>query len=487
MRSIRTSLIVGTVLVAVGVIAVAGTTVYRGVRVTMVRQLDQGLENEARLIASAVKMTPAGIELGIDDLDMRDYASGKESSFLQLWLDDGTVLYRSPSLDGRDLERFAEKSDRPLFRWTRLSENPRIRSVALSLQPPVDEEDDEVPVQGSSRSPQVKPTRVNVVMARRATGVDALLGRLSALLIGVGLLSSVVAAGVLAVVIRRSLQPLDHLAGKISQLSSGDLSARVVLPSTPREVEPVVDQLNGLLGRVEAAFQRERTFSADIAHELRTPLSGLRSTIEVAVSRPRQADDYKTTLVELLEITRRLQAMVETLMYLSRLDAGQIETEERVVDLCEIVQASWTTLEAQAACRGLDVQWRLNPEVRVVTDPLLLEVAIRNVLENAVCYANEHGYVSIGVEDEGERTVLRIANSGSTVAQEHVAGLMDRFTRADSSREAAGFHRGLGLSIVSKIAAVLKCSLEIESRVGGEFAVAVSLRNQKSCRTLNSL
>lgn len=474
MRSIRASLIVGTVLATGAVIAVAGTMVYRGARAALVRQVDEGLEAEAQLLASTVKTTPEGFELGFDELDMREFGPENTSGYLQLWLDDGRVLFRSPGLAEHDLERVDAEIEHPIFHWTRVVGNTPARAIALRFQPIVDKEEDE-PGAEDREPPDLDLAGGSLVLARDATEVSRLLARLRTLLVAAGLLSTFLATGILSAVIRRSLRPLDSLADQIGRLSDNDLSSRVTLPSTPREMEPVVNQLNELLGRLQTVFERERTLSADIAHELRTPLAGLRATIEVSLSRPRSGEDASETLADSLQMVRRLQSMVETLLYLSRLDAGQVRTERQAVDLRELVEAAWKPLAEGAAARNISPRWRFADTVRVSTDPILLEVVIRNLLDNAVAYVDQGGTVSVEVASRNGRGVLSVLNSGSKVAQDRVEDLLRPFARGDESRKASGEHFGLGLALVTKIAAVVGASVDIRSRVDGDFEVILSL------------
>ncbi len=471
-RSIRASLITGTAVATIVIILIAGTAVYRGVRTALFRQLDQNLTDEAHLFASAVRLAPDGIELGFDELDVERFAHDGGPAYLEVWSREGTVLYRSPSLRSGDLSRIDAGVGSEQLSWTSVGGQMRCRTVALVFRPFVDEDDEQ-----SMANPDQPMPALQLVLARSVADIDGMLARLRGLLAVVGVFTAIATGVVLALVIRRSLRPLDVLAGEISSLSGGELSSRIQMASAPREVTPVVDQLNDLLGRLEEAFRRERTFSADIAHELRTPLAGLRSSIEVTLSRGRSSDDYQATLHDLLDIIRRLQAMVERLLYLGRLESGQIDVEKSTVDLGELVRASWTSIEPQAVRRGLDVQWRLEPGVDAVTDPLLVEVAIRNVLENAVAYARDGGYVVVSVEKQDDRSVLRVVNDGSEVPQDDVAALMNRFSRADRSRGATGIHFGLGLAIAERIAAILRCSLAVQSTVGGEFEAVISMEN----------
>lgn len=458
-RSIRASLIAGTVVAAVASMAIGGVVIYTAARASLMRQFDEELGEDAHMMASAVRMAADGVEPGFDELDMREFAADGKS-YLELWVGD-SVLYRSPSLHGRELARPAS----PATGWTRAAWAPRLRACSLRFVPAADPDDP-----GAAVTRSDAPT-VQLELARQTTPVDDMLAKLRALLVSAGLLAGLMAAAVIAGVVRWSLRPLDHLAGEISRLDDRDLSAAVRLPATPVEVEPVVRQLNEMLRRLEAAFRRERAFSADIAHELRTPMAGLRSTIEVAVSRSRSADDYRGTLTDLLQIIERVQSMVESLLYLSQLEAGQVPVERSPVEIEDVARAAWGTLDAPAARRRLAVEWKVAPGTRVTTDPLLLEVAVRNLFDNAVSHANEGGRVTLSIT--ASPPGVRVANTGSAIAQEDVPALMERFARGDPSRSASGLHAGLGLAIVARIAAILSCTLEIRSEVGGEFVVTL--------------
>lgn len=480
MRSIRTSLVVGTVAATVVVFSVASVAIYRGAKATLVSHIDEELGEEVRLVASSVRSLGEAIDLEFQELDMPEFTSTAGPGYMQLSLRDGTLLYRSPGLHGADLKLAAPMdSNHTVFEWARTPGGRRARVAGLRFAPQPSNEGagdpDAVPLPSTRTGPLV----VDLVAALEPTEEVAFLARLKILLVTVGALTALAATGILAVVIRTSLHPLDELAGKIATLSDTGLSSRVQLSATPREVEPIVGQLNQLLSRLEDAFVRERTFSADIAHELRTPLAGLRSAVEVALSRPRPADDYRETLDGTLAIIRRVQTMVETLLYLGRLESGQIEIEERSADVGELVETSWTPLEATARARRLDVAFSLPRGVNVVTDPILLEIAIRNVLENATLYADEGGYVKVEVAEENGAGTLRVVNSGSKVAPEDVGTLLRRFTRGDVSRKTSGDHFGLGLALAAKIATALRCSMQVESRAGGEFEVTFAMKSDR--------
>jgi signal transduction histidine kinase len=171
-----------------------------------------------------------------------------------------------------------------------------------------------------------------------------------------------------------------------------------------------------------------------------------------------------------------MQSMVETLLYLGRLDAGQVVIEERTVDSRDLLKTAWESLAERARTRRISLVWAVPDEFSVTADPILLEVAVRNLLDNAITYADDAGTIRIEAMADGEAWLVRVANSGSRIPQERVGELMRRFTRADPARPASGEHFGLGLALTSRVLAAMHTGMEITTEVGGEFAVSFRLR-----------
>ena len=268
---------------------------------------------------------------------------------------------------------------------------------------------------------------------------------------------------------------MNHLAHEIGQVSEDDLTATVGQAEYPREIEPVISRLNHLLARVNAAFQRERTMNANVAHELRTPLTGLRLKMDVAVSRSREAHEYRQTLDECLAITSQLQQLVDNLLSLAQFNAGQFDLHLESVQLGELIQNQWKSLSGEADRRRLQVRWSLPPEATVVSDKTLLGMALRNLLENAVTYAEEGGNVSVDVRCEKDCVEISVLNSGSHLTQEEAESALIPFWQHDQSRNATGVHCGLGLSLVQQSVAALHGHLSVKSQPAGDFQIAVTL------------
>lgn len=477
-RSLRSTLLLGTVGALVLVFLAAGVALDRGVRWSVIQQIDRELHGKAVLLASTVEVTRTGLDIAFSDLDMREFERSDDPLLLGLSLMDRTPLYRSPGSRGLRLEPRSTEGRLEVVTLER--DGRRLRAVELSFRPSVDlSDDDDRPLSAADSLAflsEIGVPTVYLFLARDTASIDRWLQRVRLAMVLVGGGATLLALILLGTVIRSSLRPLDRLADRISQLDESRLSVRVPVHDAPVEVAPVVERLNGLLHQLETAFERERTFSADIAHELRTPLAGLRTTLEVELARERTAEEYRASLGEVLLIVGQLQRMVHTLLELAQLESGIVPIHEEPIEVRERLQDIWKTLDAIAITRGLTVHWSIDPALVVTTDAGLFESALRNVLENAVVHGDERGHLHLSAVTGTGGLTLRVANSGSTVSQEQVPGLLDRFSRSDPSRSAGDGHFGLGLAIVHRICQVLGVMLEVRSSVGGDFIVELTFR-----------
>ena len=462
MCSLRARLLLGTALGMAVVLSAAGLLLYGLVRARLVAEFDRTLIGQARLLASAVEAEFGEPDLSFEDLDMGEFDEVDGSAYMELWRTDGSVAFRSLSLGENDLAPVTGAADPTVCRWVILPDGNAGRAVGFTFRPWSDFDDEPA-------------EELTLVVARDSAPMAATLGRLRGLLASVGSVAVLLSVAVLWAVIGAGMRPLRQVAAQISGIGEENLSARVDPPNVPKELQVVAERLNDLLARLEAAFQRERSFSSNVAHELRTPLAGLRSITEVALSKPREGGEYEEALRDSLQITAQLQGIVENLLSLARLDAGQVEIARANVPLDELMRACWAAGADRAEQRQLQVQWDLAPEATVTVDPALLELALRNVFENALAYADEGGAVRIETEVGADSVDLRVSNSGSLLSQDEAEHVFERFWRGDEARTDAGVRCGLGLSLVKRIAEVLGGRASARSSAGGEFQTTVSL------------
>jgi signal transduction histidine kinase len=285
----------------------------------------------------------------------------------------------------------------------------------------------------------------------------------------------VVSGTILFWVVGRGVRPVERLAADIDQMRENDLSVRLHAPDAPTELEPVVEKLNGLLSRLDAAFSRERAFTADVAHELRSPLAALLTTFDVCRSRPRDESAYMASIDKCRGVARQMQAMVETLLILARADAGQLSLTLKTTDFADFLDDCWALFLPRAEARGLNVQWKVAGPIHIETDPEKLRIIIHNIFDNAVSYADNGGIVRVAAEVKQDRLLIEIANTGSLIPPDKTAQLFDRFWRGDQARAQTGVHCGLGLSLCQRLSRLLKGQIEIQSTPPNWFIVRLSL------------
>jgi heavy metal sensor kinase len=468
MRSLRSRLLAGTGLGAVLVLAAAGLAVYVLVRARLVAEFDHALADKARSLAILVEQEGDEVEVEFAEHPLREFQAGVRPEYYQLWLLDGTVLARSPSLGHGNLDRIAGPAHSPACRWVVLPDGRRGRTAGILFHP-VGEG------RRSSRSAASSDPPLTLVVARDTSQVEGTLGHLRLFLGGVGAAAVVLSLAVLAWVVRSGLRPVSHLAAQIGGLDEGDLGARLDVPDAPAELAPVVERLNDLLGRLERAFAQQKALTADVAHELRTPLAGLQATLEVALSRDRDTDAYRAAMSDCLAICRQTERMVDSLLCLARIDAGEATVHAESVRLHDLLRECWRALADRARGRALQVEWNVDPELALHSDRDKLRLILSNVLDNAVSYADAGGRIWIQAASPDGRIQISVANTGSHLSQDEAERVFERFWRGDEARAATGVHCGLGLSLCKQLVDLLGGSIHVQSAAGDTFRVVLDL------------
>lgn len=471
MTSLRRTLVLRTALAMGVVLILSGALLFALFRGDLRRQLDHRLADRASGIASVVTRVPGGLELDLADLDMAEFEAVRGLAFLEIWGADGTVLYRSPSLRGEDLPRAPATPSRAVTLDVDLPDDRDGRALLRVFYPLPETDGDADP----KRAVQAA-LPLTLALAQDTESLERLVARFVLVLAGVILLSVLVTATTLSAVVSRGLRPVDALTRRIAALGDRDLDRRLPNADVPGELQPVVERLNELLARLDAAFRREKAFSADAAHELRTPLAGLRATLEVTLSRERDAESYRQTLEEALALAERLQGLVESLLSLARLDAGSVVLDPQDVELSAALERAWVGVAERAAERGLRLNRQGIVPCAIRSDPGLLDAVLRNALDNAVSYADPGGEVQLSCTPDGSGGArLQIANTGCQLDQDEAETLRDRFRRGDPARSEAAGHVGLGLPLLYSIVPILGGSVTLRAERGGRYELVISL------------
>jgi heavy metal sensor kinase len=258
----------------------------------------------------------------------------------------------------------------------------------------------------------------------------------------------VVLAGVGGYVLaRRALAPIDHLGAAARRITAERLHERLSVSNEKDEIGRLASVFNDTLARLESSFDQLRRFTADASHELRTPLSVLRGIGEMGLRETRTPAEYKDAIGSMLEEVDRLTRLVDTLLRLSRGDAGTVRLAPEELDLGQLARDVVSSLGILAEERQQRINVDVAENVRVSADRLVVRDAITNVIDNAIKYSPDGSGIEIRVRSEGHDAVVSVADHGPGIPEVHRERIFDRFYRIDEGRSREMGGTGLGLAI----------------------------------------
>jgi heavy metal sensor kinase len=273
----------------------------------------------------------------------------------------------------------------------------------------------------------------------------------------------------------RILSPVRNIAGIAQTLSENDLHRRVVVRVPDDELGELVQTFNGMLTRLEAGFESLRRFTGDASHELRAPITVIRTDVEVALSRPRSAEAYMSTLQRVQAEAEHLARVVDQLLILARADAAALRPATEAVDVADFIHETANRWEAVARRNQLDLVVTAPRSGSVQADPSLLRRVLDNLIDNAIRHSPAGGKVLVGAERRDGTWILQVSDQGSGIPAAHRAHLFSRFAKADGARTRNGSGAGLGLALCSAIVKAHGGSIRLvsEPNVGALFELTI--------------
>ena len=284
----------------------------------------------------------------------------------------------------------------------------------------------------------------------------------------------VVAAGFGYVLAGRALAPVAAITALAGKIGGRDLHARLNLALPDDELGRLARTFDGMLDRIEDAFERQRRFTGDAAHELRTPLTLMRSQLDVTLTHRRTPAEYEESLLDLGIDLERLTGLVGTLLTLARADSGRLVPEFAPLDLEEPVRVVLDQYRPLAAEAGVALRNEAEPTPVVGDHDLLVQILV-NLIANALAHTPAGGSIAAGCRVEGDLVRLWVSDSGAGIAPEHQARVFDRFYRVDAGRTRARGGSGLGLAICKAIAEAHDGTIGLRSAPGQGTTVEVRL------------
>lgn len=453
MRSIRRQLTLGVLAALALALGGLGAATYWALRDSIYDQFDDGLRVKALFIVTATQQRNNQIKVEFSDGFLREFDYDVAKDFFQVFDEHGASLTRSDSLWGRDLQLRTGTLEAPVYWDLELPNGKPGRAIGIEFAPD----------QKNRRGLRKETDMVaRVVVASDRSYIVGLLGKLNMTFAIAGVATIGVILLAVPLVLRRGLKPLSALAEQTSRIDADSLTERFPVENLPAELKPIAGRLNDLLARLGSSFDRERRFSANLAHELRTPLAELRSQAELALKWPeeRTAESDKAVL----EIAMQMEALVARMLELARAEQTRIAIERETVELGSLVEGVLEPLAETIRRRGLNVARLISPSMMLSTDAVLMRSIITNLLENAVNYGCAGGRIEVEAELVEATFVIRVKNPTDNLQPADVPRLFERFWRKDSSRTGGGAHAGLGLalsqSVAEQLGYVLTASLE---------------------------
>jgi two-component system, OmpR family, sensor kinase len=431
--------------------------VFLVVRVDLYGQADRRLEGTLNTLAAAAEIDASGIEWEPLQRDLPRSGSGPQ------WLivdPQGTIIDRS----GSDADWLLDEALRPPHRRAITTiedgndEHWRIARRSLVNNRPDTPAD--------IKLGELRYASLELIAAIPVQPIDRRLAQLAGwlfvLTVGLWLTGALVGRWLC----RRTLRPVAKMAASAGQLSPSASSERLIVQPTGDELEDLGRAFNGALDRLEEALDRQRRFTGDAAHQLRTPLAAMLGQVEVALRRDRTEAEYRDTLQAVAGEIRHLHRLTESLLFLARADAEAVRPELQQINLAVWLNArleGWRAQHSKAHIELIDAT-SASPIVQAHSE--LLAQLVENLIDNAVKYGAAGSPVIVRIAARQAGVDLSVEDSGPGIASEDLPHIFDPFYRSAEARKAGVRGVGLGLAIAKRIATALGATLTAESVVG---------------------
>jgi heavy metal sensor kinase len=296
------------------------------------------------------------------------------------------------------------------------------------------------------------------------------------LLIGIPL--TLLVAGLISLwAAQQALRPLTTMTRSAAAITAEDLDRRLPVPKAKDEVQALALAFNATLERLAAAFARQRRFTADASHELRTPVTAILGQAEFALSRARTPEVYQGILTRIQQEAERMQRLIGRLLTLARVETGRYPLHNSPTDIPGLINTLVDTLQPQAAAKGLTLNVTAPAALTIATDADSLTQILLNLLENAIHYTDQ-GHVDLVATPSADSLQIRVSDTGQGIPPEHLSYLFQPFYRVDPSRSQSRGNVGLGLTLTYELAQLLGGQIEVTSQpqVGTTFTLVLPNR-----------
>lgn len=430
------------------------------------RDFDKVLETKARVLVTLTKELPDGVEFDFADEFMPEFEREKNPAYFQLWTNGYKNFERSHSLKGNDIPYQMMDVAGKIFKNIVLVDGRHGRMVQIVFIPQIPE--------AINRTDEAlaKQKLMTLIVAVERDSLDQKINSVHIIALLSALMILALIYFIVIHTVRNSLKSLADLKEKVKTMDVDSLSLRLNAESSPEELRDVIDQFNELLLRLEKSFAREQRFSSDVAHELRTPISEIRSMSEIALKWP---DDTKLMLDfhgGILASSKQMQCIVNSLLELVRCENGQLNLQPKEVLLNESVDECWQHYKSLGEDKQLKFISDIPDDLSIITSVMEFEIILRNLISNAVNYSESNSEIKVSATVINKQVNLIIQNATEAIDKDDVLVMFDKLWRKSKSRSSSD-HAGLGLSIVKAYGQALGLKVCAEYSKPNTFTISL--------------
>ena len=433
---------------------------------------DTALYDKAHSLISLTELDEEGLEFDFaEEGVMLEFQEHAVHQYYQLWEEGVELLIKSPSLGDRDLPMLGTSLGLHQFADLALPDGRSGRLIEIVFMPRVEIEDDE---EDEDYGQEIQPAKpVTMVFARERESLDATLLAIGVTVSGVVLAVLILSGLLIWRLVGSGLSPLSNLARQVGDIDESNLEARLTHEGEQSiEIAPIEDQLNHLLERLQSAFEREKRFSSNVAHELRTPLSELKTLVEVAGMVPEDPVQLAEFFRDVGAISGQMEKIVITLLELARSEAGLLRSDPEDIELSRYCDEIWQhSINGQGSSKSLVKS--MPDDLVISTDRDKLGMILSNLFINAVSYSPNNAEIHILAEVRNDNVVLEVKNASINLKPEDILHMKDRFWRKQKAHDSSG-HSGLGLTLVDALARIMKLDVSLELDNQQTFMVTIS-------------
>ncbi len=473
MYSIRKKLTLSIIFGLVLVLSVTTIFLYYLIAREVQTVFDSALLDKAHAMITLTELdVEDGLEFDFSEGFLPEFEAETDAQYYQVWEHGSELLIKSPSLEDQDLPRIEIELGEHQFADLDLADGREGRLIAINFLPRLELEDDDETEESDRELEIPVPQPLTLVLARERESLDQMLVSIGLLIAVIMLLVAMLCGIMVRQMVGSGLSPLSSLAEQVGQIDESKLDSRLepnAVQST--EIAPIENQINHLLERLQSAFEREKRFSSNVAHELRTPLAELRTLTEVS---DMLVDDREQTVAffkDVADISKQMETVVLTLLELARSDAGLLQSEPEDIVLGDFCNLVWR--QAVNGSEGRILVNNIPGDLVINTDKEKLGMILSNLFTNAVSYSPVDAEVRVEIELQNNKVSIQVSNAAIDLKPEDIIHMKDRFWRKQMTHDAVG-HSGLGLSLVEALARILDLNVNLQLSDNRDFLVTIS-------------